>query len=317
MKFTFKTFAVWLIISCCAPLMGVCQTTSNIIDTAAKAQVFAPGVVSSPYTEWATSFSNDGNTVYFSRGAIYWTICFAKKVNGEWANPQVAAFSGKWNDTDPFVSPDGKKLFFVSNRPLENAPQTQGNKNYHLWYVDHISGDQWGTPHHIDAEVNKDAVNDYAPSVSSNGTLFWCSRDRDGTKGMQSFYAGWLGDHFDTPRQVIVKGAKEIQDPFIGPNEKYLVFLDGNDICISFRNGSDWTDAQKLPKQINSGEDCSSPCISPDGKMLYFSSSRSRGFYKRDIKNAPLNIDELNKENENIFNSNGNIFMIPINLPQS
>src|ERR1700753_4153287 len=78
----------------------------DIIDTNARPVVFAPGVVSSPYEEVAATFTPDGNTVYFAQGTIALEICYSKKVNGEWTKPAIIAFSGRWGDWDPFLSPD-------------------------------------------------------------------------------------------------------------------------------------------------------------------------------------------------------------------
>ena len=122
-----REIAFGVIITVCAVFSVFSQASPpNIIDTASRPKVFAEGAVSTPFSEWATSFSPDGNTVYFSRGAIYWTVCYSKLVDGKWSRPVVAAFSGKYNDTDPFVSPDGKRMFFISNRPFkagEEKPQ--------------------------------------------------------------------------------------------------------------------------------------------------------------------------------------------------
>jgi hypothetical protein len=49
--------------------------------------------------------------------------------------------------------------------------------------------------------------------------------------------------------------------------------------------------------------------------MLYYSSSRIQGFYKRDPKAKPLDYDGLVNEMQSIFNSQPNILMIPVNLP--
>jgi hypothetical protein len=48
--------------------------------------------------------------------------------------------------------------------------------------------------------------------------------------------------------------------------------------------------------------------------MLYYSTGRVRGFYKRDPKGHALNYDELETEMKSIFNSSGNILMIPVNI---
>jgi Tol biopolymer transport system component len=285
------------------------------VDINARAQVFAPGIVSSRFDEWATSFTPDNKTVYFSRGGRFWTICFAKNIGGVWRRPQVASFSGIWKDTDPFVSPDGEKIFFVSNRPLDGMPQDKPNKRFHLWYVDHTQGDEWGKPHHVDGGVNIDSGNNYGPSVSAKGTLYWCSRDREVHKGMQGYCANWLGDHYGPAELLSINGSESIQDPFISADEKYLVFLNGADLYISLRQGNGWSVAQNLGPQVNTGDGNSSPYVSHDGKILYYSSARTQGFYERNNKSHALNYDELEKENDGWFNGNGNILMISLHLP--
>jgi hypothetical protein len=73
-----REFVLGIIITWCTILTAFGQTAqqpaplqANIVDSISRAKVFAEGVVSTPYTEWATSFAPDGKTVYFSRGAIY------------------------------------------------------------------------------------------------------------------------------------------------------------------------------------------------------------------------------------------------------
>ncbi|MDB5134034.1 MAG: translocation protein TolB [Mucilaginibacter sp.] len=203
------------VLICCTSFMAFSQ---NIVDTAARPQVFAHGVASTPYDEWATSFTPDGRTVFFSQGGLYWTICFSKMVAGKWSRPNVISFSGKWNDTDPFVSPDGKRMFFISNRPVDTASdKNKYNKNYHIWYADCLAGDNWSAPHHLDAPVNINGSNNYAPSVSRSGTLCFCSRGRDGHDGMASYSAKWLGDHYDTPQLFTLNGKEDSRTPSSPP----------------------------------------------------------------------------------------------------
>lgn len=316
-----KELVYGIIITWCSVFSAFGQTNPaaterpDIVDTAAKPMVFAEGVVSTPYTEWATSFTPDGNTVYFSQGAIYWTICFSKRVDGKWTKPEVANISGKWVDTDPFISPDGKRMIFMSNRPLPGAAQDKHQPNYHLWYADLIADNKWGEPVHLPAPINMEGVNNYAPSISSSGTLFFCSRDREGHAGMSSYSAKWLGDHFDQPKLLALNGKEETQDPFVAPDESYIVFVSGNDLYISYRNADGYTTGQKLGKPVNNGDSNSSPCISRDGKMLYYSSSRMQGmFTKRDPKNKALDYDGLVKEMNTVFNGQDNILVIPVDI---
>lgn len=287
---------------------------AQLIDSTAKPVPFAPGIASTPYDEWALTFTPDGNTFYSSQGGMYWTIVFSRKKDGKWSRPQVAPFSGQWNDTDPFITPDGKKLFYVSNRPPEGTPQDKPNKNFHLWYVDRLPDGQWSAPHHLGAPVNIEGVNNYGPSVSRNGTLCFCARERDGNKDMCGYAATWNGSSYDKPVRLVLNGNGPVQDPFISADERYIVFLSNNDLLVSWRQaGGGWSDGQNLGPIVNNGDGNSSPYVSADGRTLYYSSNRVKGMFSRDRSHA-LNYDQLVKEMDNIFNGRGNILMIPINL---
>ncbi|MHA4809516.1 hypothetical protein ACX0G9_15490 [Flavitalea flava] len=283
----------------------------HVIDTHSKPAVFAPGIVSTPYEEWSVSFTPDGKTVYFSEGTTYMAVCYSKMVNGKWGKPKVASFSGQWQDWDPFLSPDGKRLFFVSNRPLEGSNLAPVPQKNHLWYVDRDNGDNWSAAHQLKEPFNTDGVNNYAPTVSSLGTLYFCSYGRGGHKGWGSYVAKWMGDHFDQPQLLSLNGDAGTQDPFIAPDESYIIFVSGNDLYITFNEKGDWSTAEKLGPQINNGESISGPYVSPDGKMLYYATARSQGLYERTKNNRALDYDEFLKEMNNIYNGRPNILMIP------
>jgi len=279
-----------------------------------KPEIFAPGMISTPFTEWSTSFTPAGDEVYSSRGAIYWTIISSKKVRGTWQTPVVAAFSGQFRDTDPFITPDGKRLFFVSSRPQAGAPQGVPQRALHLWFVDRLPDGSWGEPHHLDSAINAKDVSNFAPSVSLKGTLYFSSRDRNGHAGMSSYSTKWLGNHYDTPQLISFEGFEEIQDPFIDPKERYLLFVSGADIYISYHKEMGWSTPEKLPAEVNNGDGNSSPYVSKDGKVLYYSSARWQGFYKRDQLHHRVTYDEVVKENNSLFNNQPNILMVPVRL---
>ena len=242
------------------------------IDLNAKPMVFAPGVVATSFDEWGITFTPDGNTAYFVRRAVTWTILYTEKVNGKWTTPKAASFSGKWKDSDPFISPDGRRIFFVSNRPLENAPQDEIQKNYHIWYADHLSGNKWGTPHYIYAPVNIEGINNFSPSVSNSGTLYFSSVNRDGHKGEACYYSVWKDNHFEKPRLLSLNGNTDTGDIYAAPDESFLIFSSENGFFMTYRINNEWTAAQKLGPPIDTGDPMSSPYVSPDGKTLYYTS---------------------------------------------
>ena len=269
-----REFVLGVLITWCAILAAHGQGKSPVVSNSAKPAVFVQEGVPVPNDESAPSFSPDGKTLFLSDSN---RICISKLVNGKWGKPAVAPFSGHWKDWDSFISPDGKRLFFVSNRPLEGMPPDKPQKNNQLWYTDRLSGGEWSKPLHLDAPVNLDGINDYAPSVSGLGTLCFCSRGREGKKGMGGYYAKWLGDHYDTPKLLALNGDNDVYDPFIAPDESYIVFSSTGSLFISYRQGDGWTQGEKLGPQVNNGKPNSSPYVSPDNKMLYYSQDDAPG----------------------------------------
>jgi hypothetical protein len=88
-------------------------------------------VISTSDFELNASFTPDGKTVYFSKsdpGFNRITIVLSHRKGNDWTKPEVAPFSGIWEDMDPRVSPDGKKLFshqidrsMAATRPRETT----------------------------------------------------------------------------------------------------------------------------------------------------------------------------------------------------
>jgi Tol biopolymer transport system component len=263
--------------------LGQGAQQQSVVDINSKPKVFEQEGVPVPNDEFAPSFTPDGNTVYFSSGST--EIYFSKLVDNKWAKPIVAVFSGRWKDMDPFISPDGKRLFFSSYRPLDGASQDEPQKNAHIWYVDHLSGDNWSRPHHLEAPVNLAGIDNYAPSVSRSGTLCFFSPHRDVNNKGKSYCAKWQTDHYEEPKVLSLNGANGVRDPFISPDERYLIFVSGADLYISYHNGNEWLSGQKLSSNVNNGDGNGSPCVSPDGKMLYYSANHAPG-----ILMVPINI---------------------------
>ena len=81
----------------------------------------APGIISTDLPEFALTISADGNEMYFNRASAdraKLIIMMSHSVpEVQWKTPVVAPFSGTWRDVDPFLAPDGQRLYFSSNRP--------------------------------------------------------------------------------------------------------------------------------------------------------------------------------------------------------
>src|SRR5438105_9989685 len=134
-------------------------------------RLFAPGVISNEFGNRDMAISPDGNeifyTIQYSRGLIS-VIMNTKKVNGKWSSPEVASFSGMYNDLEPAFSYDGTKLFFVSNRTLNGEGKT---KDYDIWFVTKTNG-EWTNPQNIGAPVNSEK-DEFYPSVTKHGDIYF------------------------------------------------------------------------------------------------------------------------------------------------
>ena len=113
----------------------------------AMPEIFAPGTISGPSGVDCLTFAPDGATVYFDQQAD-WNgfIMESHRVGEGWSTPQIAPFSGQWQDHDPAMAPDGSFLVYTSNRAaVAGRPALHGGQ---LWRVDR-RGDGWGEPQRL------------------------------------------------------------------------------------------------------------------------------------------------------------------------
>jgi hypothetical protein len=237
-----------------------------------EAEVFAPGIVSLPERiEFCLAMTPDENEVFFAvrRAPGQWEIRHARRVGDSWETPANAPFSGSYSDCEPTLSPDGRRLFFVSNRPV--PPGTEA-ADYNIWLVEREEGG-WSAPRPLPPPVNGPG-DQWRASQSRAGTLFYSSGGLwncgfDGTAATEPTRL------FD-PRQP---GALIGGHPFVAPDESYLLtaWMDGPggrggwDLYVSFRDpkGS-WGPSINLGDDVNTeaGEDF--PLVSPGGGDLFF-----------------------------------------------
>lgn len=81
-------------------------------------EIFAPGVISDQRWQWRITFTPGGRTAYFAVSDGFFpfereaTIMVShRQAHGTWSTPEVAPFSGTYSDIDPFITPDGRRLY--------------------------------------------------------------------------------------------------------------------------------------------------------------------------------------------------------------
>lgn len=241
-------------------------------------KLFAEGLINTSGDEYGPAFTPDGRTLYFvkrkdRKEAEF--IAVSEFKNGKWTQPVAAAFSGQYPDKEPYVSPDGKQIFFASRRPLT----AQGaQKDWNIWVVSKTKTG-WSEAQNLGALVNSPGYDNY-PAVAKNGTLYFGSV-RAGGKGEGDLYRSRLVNGKYTQAENlgdVINTAGNEADPYIAPDESYMIFsgdIEGGmgegDLYISFNQGGVWTKPESLGATINSAEYEYTPLISPNKKYLFFS----------------------------------------------
>jgi len=256
-----------------------------------KPELFASGYISNGSDHFSVSFSPDGKEIYFEIVDKVVKIGYTNLVNGVWSKPEVVPFCK--NDPfiygNPCVSPDGKKLFFVSFRP---GSVSENKEN--IWYSERISSG-WSDPKPLSSNVNSLRIH-WSISVSSSGNLYFQGTKLDKSETGGIYYSKLVNGEYTNPVKMglEINADKNETCPYIAPDESYILFNrfdmadpSNSGIFISYRDKSgNWTRSLRI---LGGSPDAGgmSPRVSPDGKYIFYA---NRGIIWMPIENK---IEEL------------------------
>jgi len=290
-------------------------------------ELVGPGIISSGWQETSAALTRDRRTLYFMRSNVSGydnTIMVSQRKGPVWSMPQVASFSGEWHDSEPTLSPDGRRLYFVSNRPLQpgGAPVTASMLGQHfpgknLWYVERQPDGRWGAPVHVDGALNHGSMI-YNPSVAANGNLYFSAHREDSGRAYQIYVARRQGEGYAEPERLPLGDIEHGRmDPAIDPQERFLVYagnegdsLGSADIYIVFRqpDGS-WGKPEHLEGDVNSFMQENAPSLGPDFGELYVSSTRAS---ETPFPKSRDDIESLNRRLQQPLNGLRNLWRFDI-----
>ena len=278
--------------------------------------LFAEGVISTGDFDSHPAFTPDGETLYFNRSTPtfnQWTILVSRFERAKWSTPEVAPFSGQHSDADPFITSDGSRFYFISNRPV--AGKTTPDLD--IWMMEKTAAG-WSEPKNVEAPINSPG-SEWYPTVAANGTIYFGS-DRQGGKGRTDIYRARLVDgKYDAAENLgeAINTQFNEFEPLIAPDESFLIFMGGGrsdgrggfDLYVSYNRHGEWTKPVNLGDKINSAGNEYSPTISPDRKYFFWTSTR--GFADKPLEKR-LNYQELMNRLRSPQNGLGDIYQIEL-----
>lgn len=242
--------------------------------------VFAHGKVSMPgQFEFGTVFSKN-------RSEFYYGVTIDGKAetrmmkfeNGSWSSPVAILVHDVYSYNDPFLSPDEKKLFFISDR----TPSGQGpKKDYDIWYIERQAG-KWTEPINAGKNINSEK-NEYYISFTKSGKMYFSSNigDKEGKNNFDIYSSELRSGEFQAAVRLDsgVNSLHYEADVFVSPDESYVVFAANRpggrgrgDLHVSFRGPDGKWSASRSLDVINTETNDFCPYVSPDGKYLFYAS---------------------------------------------
>ncbi|SFC57850.1 WD40-like Beta Propeller Repeat [Flagellimonas taeanensis] len=174
------------------------------------------GEVNTRLHESTSVVSKDGMTMYFTRnnfmdgrkrkdeeGIIRLKIYSAENINGVWTNITELPFnSDSYSVAHPMLSPDGKRLYFVSDMP--------GSLGESDIFMTEIIGDgTYGPIVNLGKNINTMARETF-PFITKDGVLYFSSDGHQGLGGLDVFATKIAFDEYDQP---VVNVGRPINSP--------------------------------------------------------------------------------------------------------
>ncbi len=151
------------------------------------------------FNEGAQSITSDGKKMYYTvcRG-----VCniFSSKLtpDGTWSAPTRLSTinSNKFSNKQPSISPDGRTLYFVSNRP-------GGYGGFDIYKTTLKDDDSWSAPENLGKIINTEGE-EQSPFIHfDNQTLYFASDGHIGMGGLDLFVSRLSSDSsWSTPKNL-------------------------------------------------------------------------------------------------------------------
>lgn len=229
--------------------------------------------------------STDTDEVYFTiqspNQEISQIVCVK---NGNWQKPELVSFCDEYSYLEPFLSYDGKKLYFASNRPKNDSIKTKSD--YDIWFVERNNTKaKWSNPINLGNKVNSEN-DEFYPTLSANNNLYFTMDAKSGLGKDDIYYSKFDGKEYSEPIMLssTINSEGYEFNAFISKDESFLIYtkynakdgLGSGDLYLSKKDGNgEWMIGENMGNIINTKYMEYCPFYDDKTQTLYFTSKRS------------------------------------------
>lgn len=244
-------------------------------------KLFAPGIITTDASEGCLGWGKEMEYFIFQR----WIdgksqLYIMNQKNGVWSDPELLPFVEKYQVGDYMVAPDGKTMVFASRKLIEEIGPDSDGAN--MWIVKKTETG-WTEPKPFGLGINTKYHESY-PCLTANGNLYFFSRRPGGYGDSDLYLSEFVDDKYQAPVNLGPKLNTEYHewDTYTAPDESYMIYcsmksdsLGSDDLYVTFKNDDgSWSDPVHMGDKINSDKSENRPYVSPDGKYLFYASTK-------------------------------------------
>ncbi|NRF70946.1 PD40 domain-containing protein [Aquincola sp. S2] len=237
---------------------------------------WTPAAIASDQYESSPTFSPDGRELVFMRADPAFRryhLLVSRCEHGRWTAPEPPPFAAtaRVDEADPFISHDGRRLYYISTR---DKPRTGGEADFDIWLVERQADGRWGTPQRLPEPVNSPA-SELLPREDAQGRLLFGS-SRPGGLGLGDIYRAtaqadgrWQVANFGAP---VSSPANEYEAELSRDGRTLVTVADRGDRSHLYRYTLDvqgrWIEQGRVPARADVFQ--VGPLLSPRGERLLF-----------------------------------------------
>lgn len=204
--------------------------------------------------------------------------------NANWKKPELLPFCDGYSYMEPFLSDDGLRLYFASNRPKSGSAKEKSD--FDIWYVERPDRkSDWSAPVNMGSAVNSNG-DEFYPSVATSKNLYF-TLDSPAGLGKDDIYCSkWNGTAYEKPllldKSINSEGYEF--NAFVSGDENLLIYtrynveggLGSGDLYVARRNErGEWGRPENIGPPVNTPAMEYCPYYDSQTGTLYFTSRRS------------------------------------------